>query len=910
MTTSSHHPSAQPSLLFVGAALASSDFAERLRRTLSSGFFGQSAASLEDAVRHLRQRTWSLVICECAGISASNALETLRLIKQLQPHAPVLFVSSGALTAHAVTALMRAGAAGVVEASDLPYLVELIIEELRAPQPTAPKPRSTSLLPSAEHDVNVELAEVLDSMQDALMCFSLPDHRVIFASGSVEDVFGYPLARFLDDRSFYRQIVHPDDFELAHTAMQRGLRDGFTEVDHRVVRSDGSIRWLHRRMWLNYNAHGQPIRINDNARDITERKLAETAMRASEEKYRSLIESSDSAIALYDAQGTVLYANQIAASSLQLTPETIVGRRMHDLFPLPVADAQLSGIQQVINTGVGYVSERPSQVSGEMRWFRTSVQPVRDANGLTTAAIINASDITQIKNSEEALRQSEAYLRSLVNSATAYNLRVDVQGNINYCNERFRQQFAWIAPTLIGLSPLVMVHSIDHETVMRAVRESLHITGKPVQLEIRMRTPDDSALWTLWEFSAVPGLNSHFQEINCVGFDISRQKQAEAALQEANQQLEARVAERTAQLQHTTDRIAAIIDHSGDSIVLINIDHGIQQANHAFDTLLGLTEADYLDRQLSAFFQTGTGGELDAILRAAADNHETLRIETQVNPAHNQPRLVEISIAPVNRSTAAVQNLVCIIRDITERKHAEESMRQTLAREKELGELKSRFVSMASHEFRTPLASILATTETLMLYRDRLDADKINERLKRIRTQVAHMTGIVDDVLQLSRIQTGRVKFVPQPGDLCHLCVNIITEFASQPEYHGRLVYACTEPSIRTQFDERLLRQAISNLVHNALKYSPNGRPVRLRLDRIVDYVTLCVTDEGIGIPEEDQARLFDPFHRAGNVGSISGTGLGLSIAKEAIELHNGSIALESEINVGTTFTVTLPIIK
>jgi signal transduction histidine kinase len=203
----------------------------------------------------------------------------------------------------------------------------------------------------------------------------------------------------------------------------------------------------------------------------------------------------------------------------------------------------------------------------------------------------------------------------------------------------------------------------------------------------------------------------------------------------------------------------------------------------------------------------------------------------------------------------------------------------------------------------------------LALLWDRMDKAKIDDRLNRIRDQVIQLTAITDDVLQLTRLQTGRSKFEPAPGDLDDLCGRVVRDLAELPGYRDRIRYECAQRPMPAVFDARLLLQAIGNLLHNALKYSPPEKNVHITLAQAptqnngqnTGEVSLRIRDEGIGIPAEDLPRLFEPFNRAANVGAIQGTGLGLAIAKEAVELHGGTITVESRLEAGTTFTVTLP---
>jgi signal transduction histidine kinase len=246
--------------------------------------------------------------------------------------------------------------------------------------------------------------------------------------------------------------------------------------------------------------------------------------------------------------------------------------------------------------------------------------------------------------------------------------------------------------------------------------------------------------------------------------------------------------------------------------------------------------------------------------------------------------------------------------DITDRKNFEEILERALQQEKELGDLKSRFVSMASHEFRTPLATILATTESLSSYRQKMDDTQIDARLNKIRQQVIHMKEVMDDVLQLTRIQAGRIDYRPVEADLDGLCRDIVDEFRSRAEYEHRIVYSCDSGPMSLSIDPRLMRQAITNLLSNALKYSAAEDKVTMILRRTTSQIALEVHDVGIGIPVEDQKHLFEPFHRARNVGAVSGTGLGLNIALQAINLHCGSIEITSAPHQGTTVVVIIPL--
>ena len=295
---------------------------------------------------------------------------------------------------------------------------------------------------------------------------------------------------------------------------------------------------------------------------------------------------------------------------------------------------------------------------------------------------------------------------------------------------------------------------------------------------------------------------------------------------------------------------------------------------------------------------------IEAAVQIVTTEQIVQRVEARIRRKDEVVIYAEFSIGYIPDN-----GLVCVISDITVRKRAEEMLRKALLAEKELSELKTRFVSMASHEVRTPLATILATTDTLSAYRQRLSDEQIDLKFIRIKDQVQHLKEIMDDVLTLTRMQSGHVEFDPAPLNLDRLCRTIIDEFQSRPDVHHQFQYACEGDVREAMLDKKLMRQAFSNILANAMKYSPADKPVAIKLTFAPETITLSVADQGIGIPENDQKRLFEPFHRAENVGAIAGTGLGLTITKDAVEMHGGTISAVSQLNVGTTFTICIPFV-
>jgi signal transduction histidine kinase len=239
---------------------------------------------------------------------------------------------------------------------------------------------------------------------------------------------------------------------------------------------------------------------------------------------------------------------------------------------------------------------------------------------------------------------------------------------------------------------------------------------------------------------------------------------------------------------------------------------------------------------------------------------------------------------------------------------AHEEALRLLARERELGELKSEFVSLVSHEFRTPLEIIMSSVDNLDRYHDRLSLEKRQQLLRTINKSVRRMSGMMEEVLVLGRLETDRMTFKPAPFEFRLFCQRVCDEIESATGKHCPIHFQMNGAPESASGDESLLRHIFTNLLSNAVKYSPPDQRVDFVVQREGDNAICRVTDRGCGIPEADQKRLFQAFHRGSNVRQIPGTGLGLLIVQRCVALHGGEIQFESIEGQGTTFTVRIPL--
>ncbi|MEO6523323.1 MAG: PAS domain-containing sensor histidine kinase [Mucilaginibacter sp.] len=239
---------------------------------------------------------------------------------------------------------------------------------------------------------------------------------------------------------------------------------------------------------------------------------------------------------------------------------------------------------------------------------------------------------------------------------------------------------------------------------------------------------------------------------------------------------------------------------------------------------------------------------------------------------------------------------------------SKEKVSQSLTKEKELGQLKSRFVSMASHEFRTPLSSIQLSAILVEKYSQVDDQTSVSKHIGKIKNSVSSLTAILNDFLSLERLEAGKVDILISDTDILKFGEEITEEMQMIAKQDQKIIYEHSGTVSFAKIDQALLKNCIINLISNAIKYSGENTFIEFNTIITETGLTVIVKDNGIGIPENDQKHLFEPFFRAHNTGNIPGTGLGLNIVTRYTELMNGHIHFESKVDHGTSFTLLFPI--
>jgi PAS domain S-box-containing protein len=270
----------------------------------------------------------------------------------------------------------------------------------------------------------------------------------------------------------------------------------------------------------------------------------------------------------------------------------------------------------------------------------------------------------------------------------------------------------------------------------------------------------------------------------------------------------------------------------------------------------------------------------------------------------------ELEVKVAESTTQLMQANEQLRAEIAQRQRLESELLLALEKERELNELKSRIIATVSHEYRTPLTTILSSIELLEQYNSRLTEEKKQKHFQRIQASIKYLTKLVNDMVFVNQAEAGSLGFDPAPLDLEQVAREWVEEFRLQDAGQHRIIFDCQGASTQALLDRKLLESMLRNLLSNAIKYSPEGSQVRLELVFEQSEVIFRVSDQGIGILPAEQEEIFNAFFRGSNIGITPGVGLGLVIVKECVDLHGGTIAVDSEVGVGTTFTVTLPLAK
>lgn len=775
----------------------------------------------------------------------------------------------------------------------------------------------------------------------------------VFFSPHWKQMLGYEESEIGEHLSEWENRVHPEDLPEVRTMLERHIKGetALYESDHRVRCKDGSYKWVHDRgRVMMRDSNGRPLRLLGTFTDISDRKLLEQMLHDQALATRLTLENQSIATFVIDRTHRVTQWNHacevltgIPAAEILDTTESWRGFYS---APRPcLADLVLDGRETEANQH--YELNTPSTVlqggwhaegwfdltGGKRRYLAFEAAPIRDTHGEITSVVETLYDLTEQKHGEDLLRAGREVARQALASLRHQKYALDqhaivavtdVQGRITYANEKFCEISGYSQEELIGQDHALINSGVHPHGFFKQMYQTI-ARGQVWKAEICNRAKDGHLYWV--ETTVVPLLDDQGkpEEYIAIRSDITERKFAEIALKASE------------------EKFRSVFEHSNDALVFVK-DGRFLDGNARTLEMFGFDSLDEIRTltpvDVSPPFQPDGHPSASAaathIKRAFAKGFHRFDWMHQRKDGSPLPAEVALYTFVLHGETV----LLAAIHDISARKAYEEELKkhrdhlQQLVEEqtadlrasKELAEranqAKSEFLANMSHELRTPLHAILSFSE---LGRDRAGnaaPEKLRGYFERVNTSGNRLLSLLNDLLDLSKLEAGKMAMRIEQHDLLGILLQAVAEFELMIQSKRiDLRLLPVECDTLIALDAERIMQVCINLLSNAIKFTPEGGQITLSLTatqlkhgrRAADTnsdpaLCLQIADSGIGIPENELQSVFDKFVQSSKTrNGAGGTGLGLSICKEIIEAHHGTISAHGNPEGGATFQVTLP---
>lgn len=750
---------------------------------------------------------------------------------------------------------------------------------------------------------------IAENTSDAIWIFDFRKDALTYVSPASERLLGYPAAELIG-RSMVSTLT-PVSAESAVASVTRrigDLRAGLTSArtmveimdyehrDGRIVRGEVVTTLL-------LDAEGNPHQLLGVTRDVTERERAADELREGRDRLTRAEQMAHLGNWVFELATQRISWSEEVYRIFEFEPSA--GNPSLPQFLARVHPEDRSWVESTFEAAVQkrmpyVITHRLLFPDGRTKYVEASGETHVSEDGTPLRAIGTVQDVTERKRVEIEMQEVVKQLRTLHFVAAALD-QASLTGEA-------------LLEAIVRELPGAMRHPEHAQAFIEidGVGRTGGATGTPVEqasapIVINGRTAGlvGVSYLAVHAHSAESLFFARERETiesvaRTIGVGLSA-RESFSMVQEFNVELEQRIKARTAELAGRNREIQALLNAVPDLVLRLRIDGTLLSRHQA-------RQAEALESLLSG--DATTPGEVDVRLLArcleagsrALATGGTEALEAELGEADAR-LILELRAAPVS-----ADEFVVFIRDITERKRIEAETSLMLEKEREVSEMKTRFISVTSHEFRTPMSVALGSLEILRNYLERLAPPKREELFVRITESLQRMTSMLDDMLTLSRVDAGRTKVELAPLNLPQFLHRVVDEVRmGDRDAHQ---FAVTVEGDATKFpcDTNILHHIVSNLLTNAAHYSGAGSVISLALQVDATKARLTIADKGIGIPEADLKRIFDPFERGSNVGTVKGSGLGLNIVKRMTDMLGGRIVVESKVGEGTRFTVDLPL--
>jgi PAS domain S-box-containing protein len=650
------------------------------------------------------------------------------------------------------------------------------------------------------------------------------------------------------------------------------------------------------------DAKGKITGVLGVGQDISEIDTLRTASESIAKELRQFIETANAPIFGIDSKGLVNEWNQTSESITGFTKDEVLGK---DLVNTYITEDYRESVKKVLDDAL----LGKETANYEFPLFTKDGQRVmvllnsstrRDANGKITGVLGVGQDISEI----DKLRTESEYiakeLRQFIETANAPIFGIDSKGLVNEWNQTSEKITGFTKAEVLGKDLVRNYITEDYRKSVKKVLDDALLGKETANYEFPLFTKHGQRVMVLLNSSTRRDTNGKITGVLGVGQDISEIDTLRTASES--------IAKELRQFIETANAPIFGIDSKG----LVN------EWNQTSESITGFTKSEVLSKDLVNTYITEDYREsVKKVLDDALLGQETANYEFPLFTKDGQRVMVLLNSSTRRDINGEIIGVLGVGQDITELagyRNALElkvnertlKLNQALEKQKELNQLKSRFVSTASHEFRTPLSSINFAAGSIKKYWAKMEPIMIQKKLDKIEDQVLHMTKLLDDVLIVGKAEAGKIIKTPVNIIIGDFINEIIDEISSACKKSHKIVLIDTESLKGTDIfiDEKLGRNIFINIIGNAVKYSPNAKIITIALSSENEYTVVTVTDYGIGISKSELKNIFKPFSRGKNVDLIQGTGLGLTIAKDAIDVIGGKIIVKSAIGKGTSFIV------
>ncbi|MBD2292180.1 PAS domain S-box protein [Anabaena sphaerica FACHB-251] len=738
------------------------------------------------------------------------------------------------------------------------------------------------------HQSEEYLRLLVEGVKDYAIYMLDPEGRVMSWNSGAECITGYQASEIIGDDfcCFFRQEEIFNN--IPKQQLEIAAANGRCECESVFVRKDGSHFWANCILTPLHDETGKLRGFSKVTRDITERKLAEKSLL----RLQKAIESTSDAISITDIAGKAIYVNP---AFIEVFDYTGIQLNAHGGLSANFRNQELfNSVLKTVQRGQSWRGEVTMKTrSREDVQIDLRTDAIKDATGDIVAVISICTDITQRKLIEEGLRLRDRAIAASSNGIIIADV-TSPDSSIIYVNPAFERMTGYSVAEVLG-QHFPLAQGVDiNQSALEELRTAME-TGKDCTVILRNHGKCGSIFWNELSISPVYDVYGCLTHYIGIQNDITERKQAETALLISEQRL-----------KYLLTASPAVIYTSKATE-----DFGAIFISDNIKGMVSYEAREFIED--SSFWYTHIHPEdAPAVLAKLSQVLEKKQYSLEYRFLHQDGtyRWVYDQGKVVWDEAGNPLELVGYWADITSRKQLEQELRVALEKEKELNELKSRFISMTSHEFRTPLSTILSSSELLEHYRYRWTQEKQLTHLRRIQTAVHRMTEMLDDILVSGKAEAGKLEYRPLLLDLVKYCRQLVEEVRVNLRNKHLISFSSEYESIFCYMDDKLLGHILCNLLSNAIKYSANDSLVKFTLACECELAVFEIQDQGIGIPEEDLPHLFESFHRARNVGNILGTGLGLAIVKKCVDIYQGEITVTSKIGIGTKFTVKIPLKK